>query len=106
MKAVDVLGRVDRIDDRLIVQMIGEMMSGNAPLEYRWSFGDGTADLPWSEAGIEGCGRCVQRLWRLFDQYDDAASGEDKALARKAHQTIAAVADDIEALVNFYGSQQ
>ncbi len=26
-------------------------------------------DLPWSEAGIEGCGRFVQRLWRLFDQY-------------------------------------
>ncbi|MDE1468261.1 leucine--tRNA ligase [Aurantiacibacter sp. D1-12] len=55
-------------------------------------------DLPWSEAGIEGCGRYVQRLWRLFGQYDESASGEDKDLARKTHQTIAAVADDIEAL--------
>ena len=55
-------------------------------------------DLPWSEAGIEGCGRFVQRLWRLFGQYDAGASGEDAALARKTHQTIAAVADDIEAL--------
>ena len=55
-------------------------------------------DLPWSEAGIEGCGRFVQRLWRLFGQYDAAASGDDKSLARKAHQSIAAVADDIEAL--------
>jgi len=55
-------------------------------------------DLPWSEAGIEGCGRYVQRLWRLFGQYDTSASGEDKDLARKAHQTIAAVAEDIEAL--------
>jgi leucyl-tRNA synthetase len=55
-------------------------------------------DLPWSEAGIEGCWRFVQRLWRLFGQFDDAAPGEDKALARKTHQTIAAVADDIEAL--------
>ena len=27
-------------------------------------------DLPWSEAGIEGCARFVQRLWRLFGQYD------------------------------------
>ncbi|MEW4449515.1 leucine--tRNA ligase [Qipengyuania sp. JC766] len=55
-------------------------------------------DLPWSEAGIEGCWRFVQRLWRLFGQYDEGASGEDKALARKTHQTIAAVAQDIEAL--------
>ncbi|MEE4201529.1 leucine--tRNA ligase [Erythrobacter sp.] len=55
-------------------------------------------DLPWSESGIEGCWRFVQRLWRLFDQIDDSASGEDKALARKAHQAIVAVAEDIEAL--------
>ncbi len=55
-------------------------------------------DLPWSEAGIEGCSRFVHRLWRLFGQYDAGASGEDKALARKTHQTIAAVASDIEAL--------
>ncbi|QQN72976.1 leucine--tRNA ligase [Croceicoccus sp. YJ47] len=55
-------------------------------------------DLPWSEAGIEGCGRFVQRLWRLFGQIDDAATGEDKPLARKTHQAIAAVGEDIEAL--------
>jgi leucyl-tRNA synthetase len=55
-------------------------------------------DLPWSEAGIEGCGRFVHRLWRLFGQYDPAAAGEDKPLARKTHQIIAAVAADIEAL--------
>jgi leucyl-tRNA synthetase len=55
-------------------------------------------DLPWSEAGIEGCWRFVQRLWRLFGQLDAGATGEDKALARKTHQTIAAVAEDIEAL--------
>ncbi|HSQ95878.1 MAG TPA: leucine--tRNA ligase [Croceibacterium sp.] len=55
-------------------------------------------DLPWSEAGIEGCWRFVQRLWRLFGQSEAGASGEDKALARKTHQAIAAVADDIEAL--------
>ena len=55
-------------------------------------------DLPWSEAGIEGCWRFVQRLWRLFGQIDPSASGEDKALARKAHQAIVAVAEDIEAL--------
>lgn len=55
-------------------------------------------DLPWSEAGIEGCWRFVQRLWRLFWQYDAAAAGEDKALDRKRDQTVAAVAADIAAL--------
>jgi leucyl-tRNA synthetase len=55
-------------------------------------------DLPWSEAGIEGCARFVQRLWRLFGQYDAAATGADKPLDRKTHQTVHAVASDIEAL--------
>jgi len=55
-------------------------------------------DLPWSEAGIEGCARFVQRLWRLFGQHDGAAQGEDRALDRKRDQTVAAVADDIAAL--------
>jgi leucyl-tRNA synthetase len=55
-------------------------------------------DLPWSDAGIEGCARFVQRLWRLFSAYDASAQGEDKSLDRKTHQTIAAVASDIEAL--------
>jgi leucyl-tRNA synthetase len=55
-------------------------------------------DLPWSEAGIEGCARFVQRLWRLFGHHDAAATGADLALDRKRDQTVAAVAEDIEAL--------
>ena len=55
-------------------------------------------DLPWSEAGIEGCWRFVQRLWRLFGQFDREAAGRDQALDRKTHQTVAAVAEDVEAL--------
>ncbi len=55
-------------------------------------------DLPWSVAGLEGCARFVQRLWRLFAQYDAAATGEDKPLDRKRDQTVAAVAEDIAAL--------
>ena len=56
-------------------------------------------DLPWSEAGIEGAWRFVQRLWRLFGDTENVGDGtEDKALARKLHQAIAGVAADIEAL--------
>jgi leucyl-tRNA synthetase len=55
-------------------------------------------DLPWTEAGIEGAWRFVNRLWRLFGQLDRNATGEDKPLDRKLHQTIDGVAKDIEAL--------
>ncbi len=59
-------------------------------------------DLPWSEAGIEGCARFVQRLWRLFGQVGAGGAGadaqNDAALERKVHQTVAAMAADIEAL--------
>jgi leucyl-tRNA synthetase len=63
-------------------------------------------DLPWSEAGIEGSWRFVQRLWRLASELAEHGSswlgGEDsegdRALDRKLHQTIAAVAANIESL--------
>ncbi|MCW2410314.1 leucyl-tRNA synthetase [Sphingobium sp. B8D3D] len=56
-------------------------------------------DLPWSEAGIEGSWRFVNRLWRIFGQVGETGDGsEDKALKRKLHQTVDGVARDIEAL--------
>ena len=54
-------------------------------------------DLEWSESGIEGSWRFVQRLWRLFDGLTEA-EGTDTALDKKLHRTIAGVAADIEAL--------
>jgi leucyl-tRNA synthetase len=54
-------------------------------------------DLEWSEAGIEGAWRFMQRLWRLATD-DSGGTGEDKALDRKLHQSIAAVGANIEAL--------
>ena len=55
-------------------------------------------DLPWSEAGIEGCARFVQRVWRLVSDTTEGEQGEDLDLRRKTHKTIVAVAQDIEAL--------
>lgn len=58
-------------------------------------------DLPWSEAGIEGSWRFMNRLWRMFisvTDNDETPSGEDMALRRKLHQTVAGVAEDVEAL--------
>ena len=56
-------------------------------------------DLEWSEEGINGAWRFIQRLWRLAsDAGGPAGAGEDVALKRKLHQTIAAVGANIEAL--------
>ncbi len=58
-------------------------------------------DLPWSESGIEGSWRYIQRLWRLLQSESGAqtgAEGQDIALDRKLHQTIAGISADIESL--------
>jgi leucyl-tRNA synthetase len=54
-------------------------------------------DLEWSESGIEGAARFVQRVWRL-SMAPAGNEGEDKALLRKLHRTIAAVGEAIDGL--------
>src|SRR3546814_1142586 len=54
-------------------------------------------DLAWSESGIEGAWRFVQRVWRLVDG-TAPADGADADLDRKLHKTIAGVGEDIDAL--------
>ena len=56
-------------------------------------------DLPWSESGIEGAWRFVQRLWRLIESDDAAkAEGEDIALRKLCHRTTVGIESDINAL--------
>jgi len=56
-------------------------------------------DLPWSESGIEGAWRFVQRLWRVVEtEGGDAGVGDDLPLRKLAHRTTHDVASDIEAL--------
>jgi leucyl-tRNA synthetase len=54
-------------------------------------------DLEWSESGIEGASRFVQRVWRLANSRS-ASEADDQLLERKLHRTIAAVGDAIDAL--------
>jgi leucyl-tRNA synthetase len=54
-------------------------------------------DLPWSESGIEGSWRFVQRLWRLFDA-ETGNVGEDAAIDRALHRAIAGIGADIDGL--------
>ncbi|MFC7536223.1 leucine--tRNA ligase [Sphingomonas sp. GCM10030256] len=54
-------------------------------------------DLEWSEAGIEGAARFVQRVWKLA-MAPAGADGGNPALDKKVHRTIAAVGQAIEGL--------
>jgi len=54
-------------------------------------------DLEWSIGGIEGAARFVQRVWKLAVASKDG-DGEDEALNRKVHRTVAAVGEAIEGL--------
>ncbi|HEX9964688.1 MAG TPA: leucine--tRNA ligase [Allosphingosinicella sp.] len=61
-------------------------------------------DLEWSEAGIQGSWRFVQRIWRLAAEQAERGgsswlgAGDDLALDRKVHRAIAAVGANVEAL--------
>jgi leucyl-tRNA synthetase len=66
-------------------------------------------DVVWTEAGVEGAGRFVQRLWRVVsdvkallgdETYVEPAEFSDKALdlRKAAHKALDNVSKDIEAL--------
>ena len=64
--------------------------------------------MEWSETGIEGPHRFLQRVWRLVDRHAEALAQEPRAalpaelppaardLRRKVHQTIDKVTRDVE----------
>ncbi len=54
-------------------------------------------DLEWSEAGIEGAARFVQRVWRLASG-SAGGEGEDAALARRVNRAVAAVGEAVDSL--------
>ena len=60
-------------------------------------------DMEWSDAGVEGARRFLQRIWRLFDENEPAfvtdvdpssLSKEEKSLYIKVQQTIKGVKED------------
>jgi leucyl-tRNA synthetase len=59
-------------------------------------------DKPWSETGIEGVSRFLDRLWRATTAEDGSASVDSSEptleLTKLLHKTIKKVGDDIEAL--------
>ena len=61
--------------------------------------GPADQDIDWTPDGIEATARFVRRFWRVVHAAADqpvSPAGVDTPLARKAHEVIARVTDDIE----------
>ncbi len=63
-------------------------------------------DVIWTEAGVQGAGRFIQRIWRLVSDIADRPAGKTSAapsedameVRRAAHKALDAVGRNIEAL--------
>ena len=76
-----------------------ERFGADALRLYILFMGPADQDKEWQDTGVEGTHRFLQRLWRVVrEELDRAPSGitTDTPLARKAHETIVRVGDDIE----------
>lgn len=70
-------------------------------------------DLEWSDQGVEGCYRFLNRVWRMVTEYDDLIRDvnlpasfaeldpEARKLHYKTHATIKKVSEDIKERFNF-----
>jgi leucyl-tRNA synthetase len=76
-----------------------ERFGADAVRLYILFMGPAEQDKEWQETGVEGMSRFLQRLWRVVhDDLEREPTGVEcgTPLARKAHETIAKVSDDIE----------
>ena len=65
---------------------------------YEMFMGPLEASLPWSTTGLDGSRRWLDRVWRLFTEYDKLSDENDHALDKIYHATVKKVSEDIETL--------
>lgn len=58
-------------------------------------------ELEWSDKGVEGCHRFLNRIWRLINDKSEARNpkfetNSNEQITKKTHQLIKAVTEDIE----------
>jgi leucyl-tRNA synthetase len=72
---------------------------------YTLFMGPANEDMDWQDSGLEGIWRFLNRIWRIaHEQAGKPRAGDPGtgALARKTHQTIAKVTDDIDRRFAFH----
>ena len=65
---------------------------------YEMFMGPLGADKPWSNEGVEGSKRFLDRVWRLYTEEDKIKDEENKNLEKIYHQTVKKVTNDYETL--------
>ena len=71
---------------------------------YIMFIGPADEDMDWQDNGLEGIWRFLNRIWRIAHEQAAVPAGDPGTgpLARKAHQTIAKVTDDIDRRFSFH----
>jgi len=64
---------------------------------YEMFIGDFEKSVPWSENGVKGCRRFLERVWKLQDILVEG-EGYTKELEGSIHKTIKKVSEDFETL--------
>jgi leucyl-tRNA synthetase len=76
-----------------------EMFGADSIRVYILFYGPADQDIDWTPDGIDATARFLRRLWRVVHEAaagPPSPEGVDTPLARKAHETIARVTDDID----------
>ena len=65
---------------------------------YEMFMGPLEADKPWSNTGVEGSKKFLDRVWRLYMEDNKIKDEENKNLEKVYHQTVKKVTEDYETL--------
>ena len=77
---------------------IVESHGADALRVYEMFMGPLEAALPWSTTGLDGARRWLDRVWRLYTEYDKFSETNDGKLDKVYHATVKKVTHDIETL--------
>jgi leucyl-tRNA synthetase len=65
---------------------------------YEMFMGPLEVSKPWSDAGVDGARRFLNRVWAFFTEQENIVDGEVPALDKVYHKTVKKVTDDFEKL--------
>ena len=77
---------------------IVESHGADALRVYEMFMGPLEAALPWSTTGLDGARRWLDRVWRLYTEYDKFTETNDGKLDKVYHATVKKVTNDVETL--------
>ena len=65
---------------------------------YEMFMGPIEASKPWSDTGVEGARKFLDRVWRFFTEKENIVSEDVKELTKVYHETVKKVTSDFESL--------